>query len=87
MNISQQISESVSSLQAALLSTHPDISSILRTIHTTLKANPDCVTLLSEDEIGIIISGLKQQTNTEIATSISKGGKGKGVKSIGISDL
>jgi hypothetical protein len=87
MNISQQISESVASLQSALTSSHPDISNLLRTIHTTLRANPDCVTLLSEDEIGTIINGLKQQTNTEIATSISKGGKGKGVKSIGISDL
>jgi hypothetical protein len=87
MNLEEQVRESIASMQTALLSAHPDLPSLLRKIHTTLKANPDIVTLLSEDEIGIIVNGLSRQQNITIASSISKGGKGKTIKSLTVDDL
>jgi len=85
MNISEQISEKVLSLEQALLSQHPQMPALLREIWQTLKANPDCVTLMEEEQIGVIVNGLKRQTATEIATVALK--SKKSVKSIGISDL
>ena len=86
MNIADQIKEKVLSLQEALLSQHPTMPSLLRDIHTNLKANPDVVTLLTEDEVGVIVNGLKRQTATEIATTTLKT-KTKAVKSISLADL
>ena len=37
---------------------------LLQEIHRTLKAQPENVTLMTEDEIAIVVSGLMQQTNT-----------------------
>lgn len=85
MNISEQISEKILSLKEALLSQHPTMPTLLQEIHKTLKANPDCVTLLTPAEVGVIVTGLKAQTKTEIATAALK--TKKSVKSISLSDL
>lgn len=86
MNLAEQLRESVLTLQDALLSANPMMPQLLRKIHTQLKADPTCVTLLSEEDICIIVEGLKKQTLTTIATSITKT-KAKSIKSIGVSDL
>jgi hypothetical protein len=74
MNPSQitELQEKVADLQNKLLSQHPLIPTVLRSIHTQLRADPENVTLLSEEEIGVIVNGLKLQTNTEIATTVAK---------------
>ena len=87
MNISEQIKEKILSLESALASQHPTFPVLLREIHQTLKQNPDCVTLLTDEEIGVIVNGLKRQTSTEIATVAIKNSKTKSVKSIGLLDL
>ena len=38
-------------LQEALLNAHPNMPSLLATIHSQLKKDPEQVTLLSEEEI------------------------------------
>lgn len=81
------VREQIASLQEALLSAHPTMPILLREIHKTLKADPEVVTLLSEEEIGVVVNGLSKQTQTTIATSLATGKKGKSIKSIGISDL
>ena len=81
-----QVAEAIEDLKDKLLSQHPEMPILLRKIHQTLKADPDVVTLLSEEQIGVIVNGLSKQTQTTIATSLTKG-KGKSIKSIGISDL
>ena len=86
MNLSEQISEKILALDEALQAQHPTMASLLQEIWKTLKANPDCVTLLTEEEIGVIVNGLKRQTATEIATVALKS-KTKSLKSIGVSDL
>jgi hypothetical protein len=86
MNLQEQVSEKILSLQSQLLSQHPQLPILLREIHTTLKENPDCVTLLTDEEVGVIVNALKKQTATEIATVALKS-KTKSLKTIGLEDL
>lgn len=67
-----ELKEKVASLQAAMLEAHPTMPVLLRTIHTQLRKDPELVTCLDEEEIGIIVNGLKKQSNTEIATTTVK---------------
>lgn len=69
------LKESVADLEAKLLEKHPLIPALLRTIHTQLRQDPELVTTLSEEEIGVIVNGLKVQTNTEIGVTASKSAK------------
>lgn len=66
------LKEKINSLEEAILTAHPTLPTILRDIHTKLKADPATVTLLEEEDIAIIISGLKVQTNTEISSGPKK---------------
>lgn len=82
-----EVAEAIQDLSDKLLSQHPEMPHLLRKIHQTLKANPEVVTLLSEEQIGVIVNGLSKQTQTTIATSLAVGKKGKSIKSLGIADL
>lgn len=64
-----EIQMKIAELQEALLSAHPTMPILLREIHTKLKADPAQVTLLSEEDIAIIVSGLKKQTNVELTNA------------------
>lgn len=86
MTPNEQLSEQIAELDARLKALNPNMPLLLKEIHQKLKADPAITTLLSEEEIAIVVSGLKRQTNTEIATSISKG-KGKALKAISVMDL
>jgi len=70
------VREKIANLQAALLEKHPRMPLLLQEIHQTLKAQPENVTLLPEEDIQILVSGLQNQTNTFLAESIVKS-KGK----------
>jgi len=72
MTSHEQIKEKILNLQSALLENNPRMPSLLQEIHRYLKNDPAVVTLLAEEEFAIVISGLKAQTQTEIATKISK---------------
>lgn len=87
MTPQEQVQEAIQDLSTKLISAHPEMPILLRKIHQQLKADPDIVTLLTEEEIGIIVNGLSKQTQTAISTSISSGKKGKSIKSIGLADL
>lgn len=76
----QQIQSNISELQQALLSSHPLIPSLLKRIHDAIKADPDCVTLLQPEEVGVIVNGLERQTGIYIADSITSKGKGASLK-------
>lgn len=71
----EQLSEKIASLQSTILSRHPTMPTLLQEIWRTLKAQPENVTLMTEEEIGIIVSGLQQQTNTSLAVAVSKSSK------------
>lgn len=82
-----ELREKVLSLEQALLERHPRMPVLLREIHTVLRAQPENVTLFSEDEIAILVSGLKIQTGVEFAASATKGSGAKSatakIKSLG----
>lgn len=59
-------------LSAALLSSHPQIPTLLRDIRDTLKSFPEQVTLMTEDEINICVRGLEKQTNSYVAAAVVK---------------
>lgn len=66
------INMKIAELQEMILSAHPRMPLLLKDIHTILRNDPDNVTILSEEEIGIIVSGLKKQTSTELASTVLK---------------
>lgn len=72
MTPTEQLQSSILELQEALISANPGMPTMLRTIHKNLAADPAIVTLLSEDEIAIIVSGLMKHTATVIATTTKK---------------
>lgn len=71
--------DKVSALQEALLSRHPMMPGLLRDIHTTLRSQPENVTLLSEAQISVIVNGLKVQTGIVFAAAATSTGA-KGIK-------
>ncbi len=87
MSPQEQIKSNILELQNALLNAHPSMPTLLRTIHSQLKQNPDCVTLLEAEEIGIIVTGLKRQTGIEITTKSSTVSKAKRISSVSLDDL
>ena len=82
-----QIKEKLAELEAALLLRSPEMPTLLRTIHTQLKKDPDLVTILSEEECAILVNGLKKQTATAIATVAPKKASKKAMSKITVSDL
>lgn len=67
----------VAELQMMLHSKHPQMPRLLRDIHTTLKSDPETVTLLTDAEVGTIVAGLQQFTGNFItakAAAPSKSG-------------
>lgn len=70
-----EIQLKLADLQAALLAKNPQMPLLLRDIHSQLKQNPEVVTLLTEDEVAIVVSGLSSQTLTHLAGSTLKSAK------------
>lgn len=87
MDIAMQLREKVGSLEAALLENHPMMPTLLREIHNVLKADAETVTILTDEEIGVIVNGLMRQTNTEILANATKKGTGKSLKKTTVEDL
>ncbi len=83
----EQIKESILSLQTALLAAHPSMPSLLQQIHSRLKNDPSIVTLLKEDEIAILVSGLEAQTQTHIVTNMAKPSAKTALKKVKSDDL
>ena len=82
-SMSLKIAELGASVQAKL----PNMPTILRDIHTILKNDHELVSVLSPEQIGVIVSGLSLQTQTTITTSVLSGGKGKSLKKISVDDI
>ena len=83
----ETISLKIAELSAAITSSLPSMHTLLRTIHANIKNDPELVTILSPEQVGIIVSGLMRQTQTTIATSVLSGGKGKSMKKISLDDI
>jgi hypothetical protein len=66
-----ELKNKIAELSNAILSRHPTMPTLLREIHTTLRKQPENVTLLSDEDIAIIVRGLENQTNTYLASSVT----------------
>lgn len=82
-----EIKEKLAQLENALLESLPTMPTLLRDIHRSLKNDPDTVTLLTEEECAILVSGLKKQTQTEIATKVIKAKPRKALSKLTVDDL
>jgi len=83
-----EVQEKLAQLESMLAAKVPNISTLLRDIHRTLKTDPDVVTILSDEECSILVRGLKHQTNTSISTgAIKKAKTSKAMSKITVDDL
>jgi len=83
----EQIQEKIATLGDMLEQQLPGFPTALRDIHKQLKADEEIVTLLSEEEIAIIVSGLSKQTKVHITEAATKAVRGKALKNITLADL
>ena len=78
----------LASLEQALLEKLPEFRTILRDIHSKLRQDPDTVTAMSEEEIGILVDGLIHHANVEvIAPKAVKAAKKASKTPVSASDL
>lgn len=82
-----QIKEKLAQLEQALVSSSPNMASLLREIHKHLKSDPDVVTILTEDDCAVLVRGLKKQTSADIATKAIAGTRAKSAKNLTLEDL
>ncbi len=89
MNQAEQVKVSILEIEDALLSSNPMLPQLLRKIHTNLRNDPEVVTLLSDEDIGILVRGQMKQMNTAIAEKLvkAKATGAKALKNLDISDL
>lgn len=87
MNKGQQIKDAVLQLQDLLLRCHPQMPTLLQQIHTAIRQDEDLAHLLTPEERGIIVRGLKTHKNIVIATATVKSKGGKSMKNITVEDL
>jgi hypothetical protein len=88
MTPAEQLQFEIANLQQSLTDNNPGMPNLLRTIHTKLRADPDIITYLSDEERGIVVSGLMKQTHTIIATATTKKSSNTAkLKSITLDDL
>jgi len=77
----QEVSDRIASLRDAIHSDHPKMPGLLQEIWKTLHSYPEQVTLLEEDQMEIIISGLEKVVDTDLANIVlntaTKGKKSK----------
>lgn len=70
-----ELKEKFAALQSTLIGQHPQMPVLLREIWMALKKQPENVTLLSEEDIQIVVAGLEKQTGVFLAESVSKTAK------------
>lgn len=84
-----RLTMNLAALEASLLAKDPQMSAHLRNSHALLVSYPETVTLLTDTEIAMLISGAQSHTQIEIVKATAKG-KGKNTGAVGkltINDL
>ncbi len=82
----EQVKEKIESLAAIMISETPRLPSVLSDIRILLGKNPDVVTLLSEEEIGQLVSGMAVRANAKFAEVVVKT-KRVSLKNTSVADL
>lgn len=76
----QRVADSVSELQVAIHSAHPRMPQLLHDIWSTLHKYPEQVTLLSEEQMEVVFSGLEKIVDTDLAALTLKSATKSGGK-------
>ena len=87
MNLADQVKENLFKMEECLNDRIPGLPTLLRTIHTQLKKDPEVVTLLSDEECNILVEGLKEHTKIELAAKAIKAKPKTALKSTTLADL
>lgn len=85
-SITQQLQDKIQELEACLLSQHPSMPILLKTIWTAVRQYPEQAVLLSEEEISTVFKALEQRTNISVAAAVPKP-KTKAAKNMTLEDL
>lgn len=85
-SITQQLQDKIQELESCLLSQHPSMPVLLKSIWTTVKQYPEQAILLSEEEISTVFKALEHLTNTSVAAAVPKP-KTKAAKNMTLEDL
>ena len=78
------VKEKIAELDAVIKAAHPRMPLLLREIHSVLAKDTSVVTLLADEEIAVLVSGLERQTKVEITTATLKK---KAPKNVSVADL
>jgi hypothetical protein len=70
--MSPALEEKILQLEKSTKERLPNMVTLLKDIHAALRADPENVTLMSEEQIAIIVSGLEQQTQTYVVSESIK---------------
>lgn len=62
----------LTSLQEKLQQQSPDYKTLLSTIHSNLRKDPDLVHILSNEQIGVIVAGLSKHTGITLVEATLK---------------
>ena len=78
------VKEKIAELDSVIKAVHPKLPLLLREVHSILAKDASVVTLLTEEEIAVLVSGLERQTKVEITTTTLKK---KAPKNVSVLDL
>lgn len=87
MNKETQLHEQILVLKDLLLKQHPQMPTLLQQLHHNIKKDEDLAMILSEEELGVIVEGLKAHANIQIATNVMKKTGSRSMKDISLDDL
>lgn len=87
MSQADQIHSKIIEIEEALIAGNPNLPIMLRTIHTAIREDHSTVTILSEDEISVLVRGLMKQTATVIAAEATAKKAGKALKNMTADDI
>jgi phage terminase small subunit len=92
LEAAEKVKAEIATLQEMLEARAPGYETLLQRIHRSLREDDTLAHLLSDEEVGIVLSGLARKTNTVIATTPSKsvttaGGVRKKLKDLTADDL
>lgn len=76
----QRVADSVAELATAIHSAHPRMPQLLHDIWSTLHKYPEQVTLLSEEQMEVVFSGLEKIVDTDLAALTLKSATKSGGK-------